>query len=469
MKTFCGADFLIHNAVGQRLYNDYAKDMPIFDYHSHLDPKEIYEDKKFQNLTELWLAHDHYKWRAMRAAGVEEAYITGPAPDREKFIRFAQVMEKLIGNPLYDWAHLELKTYFDVHSPLTAENAGAIYDRCTEMLQGDEFSARALIQRSHVTTVCTTDSPTDDLIWHRRLQQEGAAFQMLPSFRPDGALKLEDAGFPAFLQALEQREGLAICDIDDLWAGLRQAFLRFQAAGCVVADHGLEPLRFAPPDRDKANRALQNRLQGVPVAPDDLAAYQTYLLVQLAGLYTAHQVVMQLHMGVLRNNSTRLLQTLGRDAGGDSIGDCLPMAQLGRLLDTMDQAQGLPKTILYPIHPGDYWGVATMAVNFCCGKAPYYVQLGNAWWFNDSVRGIQAQLTALMETGGLPGFVGMLTDSRSLTSFTRHDFFRRILCSQLGAYVEEGGFPDHMETLGEMVRDICYRNAVHYFDTTKQV
>ncbi|MEA4911576.1 MAG: glucuronate isomerase [Oscillospiraceae bacterium] len=466
MKKFSGDAFLINNAVGQKLYDDYAKAMPIFDYHNHLSAQEICEDARFDTITELWLAHDHYKWRAMRAAGIDEFYITGDAPARDKFLKFAAVTEKLIGCPLYYWVHFELAFYFDIHEPLSEKNAAEIYERCNAALRAPDFSARGLIERSNVRTLCTTDDPTSDLRWHRAFAQQQASFRMLPSFRADRALQIESDGFSSFIKELSDSERTEIRDFSTLLAALESALRRFKEIGCVVSDHGLERCMFAPYDEAAAARIFDARRAGAAVSDGDAAIWQTCLLVRLARLYKKYGIVMQLHLGAARNNNTRLFDKLGPDCGADSVGDSLSVKAVGRLLDTMNDADVLPKTILYPINPSDFTPIAAMAVNFNCGKAPNYVALGNAWWFNDTVRGIRRQLTDLMETGGLPGFVGMLTDSRSLTSFTRHDFFRRILCDLLGDYVEKGEYPCDYETLGALVRDVCYNNAERFFDET---
>ncbi|MEA5051283.1 MAG: glucuronate isomerase [Oscillospiraceae bacterium] len=464
MKDFAGNGYLINNAVGQRLYEEYARDMPIFDYHNHLSPQEIYENKSFGDITELWLAHDHYKWRAMRAAGVDEYYITGGAPSKEKFIEFAKVTEKLIGCPLHYWVHFELARYFGVTEPLTGRNAADIYERCSTKLREPDFGARGIIGRSHVKTLCTTDDPTSDLRWHALMAKENAPFRMLPTFRADRALQIGSAGYAAFLSELARSEEMDVDDLGSLLRALEHALLRFKKAGCVVSDHGLSGIAFAPYSEEAAARIFEAKRAGKALTAQDIAVYQTFLYVRLAALYAKNGVVMQLHLGAVRNNNSALFETLGPDCGGDSIGESLAVSDLGRLLDAMDGSGALPKTIIYPINPSDFTPVATMAVNFCCGKAPGYVQLGNAWWFNDTVRGIRRQLTDLMETGLLPAFVGMLTDSRSLTSFPRHDFFRRILCDLLGEYVERGEFPWDEEILGAMVRDICYNNAARYFE-----
>jgi len=463
MKSFAGDSYLINNVAGMRLYDEYAKNMPIFDYHNHLSPQEIFENKKFINITELWLGHDHYKWRAMRAAGVDEYFITGDAPPKEKFHKFAQVTQRLIGSPLYYWVHMELSHYFGITEPLTERNADEIYERCSEMLRQPEMSARALIERCRVKVLCTTDDPTSDLGWHKALAEQDVSFSMFPTFRADRVLNIASGDFETFILQLSKSESMEIKDIDELCAALASSLRRFKEAGCFVSDHGLAGINYVDCEKDDADKILKERLAGRLPECIDAARFQSYMLLKLARMYFENDIVMQMHLGAVRNINSTMFRQIGPDSGYDIIGNSLDVDSIIRLLDVLNSDGVLPKTIIYPINPVDFTKLAVAVVAFNCGKAPYYVQFGNAWWFNDTVRGIRNQLTDLMETGGLSGFVGMLTDSRSLTSFTRHDFFRRILCDLLGEYVEKGDYPPDFETLGALVQDVCYNNAVSFF------
>ena len=458
MRAFMDRDFLLHTATARTLYHDYAADCPIMDYHNHLNPREIYERRRYENLTQLWLEADHYKWRVMRVCGVPEYYVTGNAPEYEKFEKFASVLPRLIGSPVYHWAHLELQRYFGISTPLTAATAREIWDKTSEMLRGEGFDAVSLLHKANVKILCTTDDPADSLEWHLKLKEDKTVpFRTLPSFRPDRFLHIDQSAWSAAVQQLAARYG-AITDWDSLCAALSKSLDFFCEVGCRVTDHGFIRFRYGVGDPAPV---VEKAMKGEALTEEEITTYQGALLRFLAGEYHRRDLTMQLHLGPIRNNSPRLVSAFGADAGGDSIGLATDPFQLSAFLGDLDGSDTLPKTILYNLNPADSAMLSTMAVNFAADGAK--VQYGAAWWLLDHIRGISEQIDQLMETGLLSGSVGMLTDSRAFTSFARHEYFRRILCNKLGALVEEGQYPCDIATLGEMVRDICHRNAVNYF------
>ena len=458
MRAFMDRDFLLHTDTARTLYHDYAADCPIMDYHNHLNPREIYERRRYENLTQLWLEADHYKWRVMRVCGVPEYYVTGNAPEYEKFEKFASVLPRLIGSPVYHWAHLELQRYFGISTPLTAATAREIWDATSAMLRGEGFDAVSLLHKANVKILCTTDDPADSLEWHLKLKEDKTVpFRTLPSFRPDRFLHIDQSAWSAAVAQLAARYG-AITDWDSLCAALKKSLDFFCEVGCRVTDHGFIRFRYGVGDPAPV---VEKAMKGEALTEEEIATSQGALLRFLAGEYHRRDLTMQLHLGPIRNNSPRLVSAFGADAGGDSIGLATDPFQLSAFLGDLDGADTLPKTILYNLNPADSAMLSTMAVNFAADGAK--VQYGAAWWLLDHIRGIDQQIDQLMETGLLSGSVGMLTDSRAFTSFVRHEYFRRILCNKLGTLVEEGQYPCDMETLGEMVRDICHRNAVNYF------
>ena len=458
MKTFMDRDFLLTTETARTLYHDYAADCPIIDYHNHLNPREIYERRCYDNLTQLWLEADHYKWRAMRVCGVEEYYVTGKASEYEKFEKFAAVMPRLIGSPVYHWAHLELQRYFGITTPLTADTAREIWDKTAAMLRSEGFDAVSLLSKAKVEVLCTTDDPADTLEWHRKLKEDTSVpFATLPSFRPDRFLHIDQGAWSAAVAQLGERYG-AITDWDSLCKALSKSLDFFCEVGCRVTDHGFIRFRYGVGDPAPV---MAKALGGEALTEDEVAVYQGALLRFLAGEYHRRDLTMQLHLGPIRNNSPKLLASFGPDAGGDSVGSATDPFLLSAFLSDVDKADSLPKTILYNLNPADSAVFSTMAVNFAADGAK--VQYGAAWWLLDHIRGISEQLDQLMETGLLSGSVGMLTDSRAFTSFVRHEYFRRILCNKLGALVEEGQYPCDIAALGQLVTDICHRNARSYF------
>ena len=451
-------DFMLSTKTAQVLYHTIAADLPIIDYHCHLSAKEIYEDRRFQNITKLWLEGDHYKWRLMRSFGVEEKYITGEANDKEKFLKWVEALETAIGNPLYHWSHLELQNYFGFDSIICRENSESIWNLCSKKLAREDFTARNLILRSGVEVICTTDDPADTLEWHKKLRESDFAVKVLPSFRPDKALGIEKADFTAYLEKLGH-----ITSFASLKEVLKARLDYFVSLGCKVSDHGLSAVPFAPAEEAEIEAIFQKRLKGIlPTAPEE-QKFKTALLLFLGREYAARGMVMQLHFGVMRDINTRVYEALGADAGIDAIGDAVSMKDLAAFLNALEKTGELPKTILYSLNGNDNAALMSVIGAFQGGGVKGKVQLGSAWWFQDHESGMRAQLKALAAQGHLATFVGMLTDSRSFLSYARHEYFRRILCDVIGTWVEEGKYPDDERLLNTIIRGICYENAKKYF------
>lgn len=468
MKPFLDENFLLENDTAVRLYHDYAAAMPIIDYHCHLDPKEIAENKRFANLTEAWLYGDHYKWRAMRANGIEEKYVTGGAgvSDYDRFLAWARTVPAAIGNPLYHWSHLELRRLFGVDDLICEDNAKAIWDKTQARFDGEGYAARDLIRKSDVRVICTTDDPADSLEYHAAIAADrGFATQVLPSYRPDKALNIRAATFLPWLKRLEEATGGArIADYDALLAALEARVAYFHERGCRVSDHALDEVPFdAEATQADAAAVFAKALQGQPISREEEIRYKTYTLLQLGRWYHQRDWAMQLHMHAHRNNSSRMFRVLGPDTGYDSIGDGRLADALVGLLDAWDRDGRLPRTIVYSLNAKDNEVLASIIGSFQGDGIPGKIQLGSAWWFNDTKDGMVAQMSQLANFGLLSRFVGMLTDSRSFLSYTRHEYFRRILCNLLGGWAERGEAPHDMAWLGGIVQDICYRNAERYF------
>ncbi|MGL4402619.1 MAG: glucuronate isomerase [Fusobacteriaceae bacterium] len=465
MKKFMCENFLLEGEVAKKLYHSYSKEMPIFDFHCHLNPQEIWEDKKYKNISELWLGGDHYKWRAMRSNGVLEDKITGTqADDREKFREWARTVELAIGNPLYHWTHLELKRYFGIEEVLTSENSDKIFDCCNEMLQQDGFSARNLIIRSGVTALCTTDDPTDSLEYHIKLKNdESFGVKVLPTFRPDKGINIEKEGFVEWVKKLSEIVGFEISSYGKLKKALEMRMEFFKSAGCIVSDHGLDSIVYEAATEEELESIFWKGLQREKISLEEVNKYKGELLVWLGKEYNKRLWVMQIHTGAIRNNSDRMFEKLGADTGFDSIGDSNYALELGKFLNRLDLTDELPKTILYCLNPKDNYVLGTMIGCFQGGGIPGKIQFGSGWWFCDQRDGMVEQMRALGNLGLLARFVGMLTDSRSFLSYTRHEYCRRILCNLLGSWVENGEFPENYEILGKIVQDISYNNAESYF------
>ena len=457
---FMDDDFLLKNDAAKVLYHSHAKNMPIADVHCHISPEEIARDRTFDNLAQVWLGGDHYKWRLMRASGVPEAYITGQAPGYEKFYKFAGLMPKAAGNPVYHWAHLELRRYFDCELELNAQNAPAIWDMANDRLR--DLSARKIIQTSNVKVIATTDDPADNLQWHEALRADSTfPTAVAPTFRPDLALSPEKDGFPAYLERLGQAAGLEVKSFDNLCEALETRVHFFDGLGCRASDHGMAAIPFRPAAAAEVESAFMRARDGKPLSEDDLSAYKTALLLFLGGVYKKRDWVMQLHYGVARGVNTRMHETAGPDTGFDCIGPAGGGTYLARFLDLLAQNDSLPKTVVYALDPNDNAMIDSVLAAFQDGGAG--MQHGPAWWFNDCKAGIEAHLTGLAGYSLLGSFIGMLTDSRSLLSYTRHEYFRRILCGLLGRWAEDGELPYDEAALGRLVEDISYRNAMRYF------
>ena len=466
MTPFINDDFMLYNDTGKKIYHEYAAKQPIIDFHNHLNPREIYEDKCYSNISEIWLGGDHYKWRAMRANGIPEELITGNGDPYAKFLAYADTIDNAIGNPLYHWTHLELKRYFDIDQTLSIETAKEIYDRCNAKLQTSEYSVRNLLRMQKVEVLCTTDNPVDDLKWHKKIKEEGFETTVIPSFRPGDALDIEKPGYAAYMERLSAVAGKDINSANDLIAVLTERLDYFVENGCHVTDHSLENDFFRDTTDAEVESIFLKKMKGNQLSNDECAAYKGWLLVHLGREYAKRGLVMQLHIGAIRNNSARMFKNLGADAGLDSLNDFNYAVQLSALLSAMDATNELPRTILYYLNPKDAEMLAAMAGNFQSNseRIKGKVQLGAAWWFCDHANGMSHQMDSLADVGMLSTFVGMLTDSRSFLSFPRHEYFRRILCNKIGDYAEKGQYPNDVEKLGKFAADISYFNAKSYFN-----
>ena len=461
---FLDEQFMLHSKTAVHLYEDYAKDLPIFDYHCHLSPQEIWENKKFRNVFEVFLGGDHYKWRAMRSNGVPEEYITGDRPEREKFQKWAETVPYLMGNPLYHWTHLELKRFFGITEPLSGETAQWVWDQCNEMLEDESFRPRALITRSNVALVGTTDDPVSDLSYHQKIAAlEDFSTKVAPSFRPDQAVELQKPTFPDYIRSLGAAAGITIASFAHVIEALQKRIAYFHENGCRIADHGLGGVPYGEASETLLDDIFCRAMAGEAVTEQEADCYKCAVICACAKEYACLGWTMQLHMGALRNNNSRMFASLGADAGFDSIHDVSVAYPLSRLLDAMEREGHLPKTILYSLNPKDNYVLGTMLGNFQGSEIPGKIQLGSGWWFNDQRDGMEAQMKALANLGLLSRFVGMLTDSRSFLSYPRHEYFRRILCNLIGEWVEKGEYPADEAMLKTIVQGICFNNAKDYF------
>lgn len=465
MRLFMSEDFLLYSDAAKRLYHDYARDMPIFDYHCHLPVQDIREDTRFANLTQIWLNGDHYKWRAMRANGIDERYITGDASDLEKFTAWAQTVPKTLRNPLYHWTHLELKRHFGIEQLLDDRSATAIYSDCTDMLQTSDLSVRGILKKMKVRVICTTDDPTDDLEHHLKIaRDEIFNVRVVPAFRPDAAMAVDQPHqFNAWIKRLEAAGDIDVNSYNRFLEALEQRHSFFHTAGCRLSDHGLEQPYAESFTTDEIERIFDRVRRMQPIDAVDIIKFKSAVLLALAEMDAGRNWTQQFHFGALRNTNSRALQTLGPDSGYDTIGDFDIAKPLVRFLDTLDARNTLAKTILYVLNPQDNDLIAAMCGNYQDGTVAGKIQFGSAWWFNDQKDGIERQLNALSNMGLLSRFVGMLTDSRSFLSYPRHEYFRRVLCNLLGTDMDNGELPDDFDLIGRMVKDICYHNAVAYF------
>ena len=476
MKTFMDQDFLLETETAKHLFHDYAEQMPLADYHCHLNPREIYEDRRFNNLVEVWLgglengvlAGDHYKWRMMRANGVPEEYVTGNKPAYERFLKLAEALELAIGNPMYHWCHLELQQFFGVTEPLTVESAPRIWEHCNKLLQEDpEMTARGLIRKANVAFIGTTDDPIDTLEWHEKIAADPSIeVKVCPSFRPDKAMNIHKDGFAEYMGKLAAAVGKqALTSAQEVCDALVERIEYFHARGCRASDHGFEAVvPFRPIPMTQADEIFRKGMSGKVLTQEEIEGYQTVLMLTVGRTYHRLNIAMQIHYSCLRNTNERMFKTLGADAGFDAIAQNTCGVNIFSFLSALDATNQCPKTILYSLNPADNEQLGTLANSFQSSEIPGKIQHGSAWWFNDNKTGMIDQMVSLANLGILGNFVGMLTDSRSFLSYARHDYFRRILCNLIGNWVENGEYPNLDASLQKIVEGICYRNAVRYFD-----
>ncbi|MCM3213760.1 glucuronate isomerase [Niallia taxi] len=463
-KKFLDVDFLLESNTAKQLYENAASSLPIFDFHCHLDPQEVWENKTYENLTALWLGGDHYKWRVMRIHGVDEKYITGDASDWEKFKAWAETVPYLIGNPLYHWTHMELKMYFGIDKLLSPKTAQDIYEQCNEMLKTAQYSARALIEKSNVTFIGTTDDPVSPLQYHQLLTKDESFKTIIaPTFRPDGALFIERPTFSEWLEKLAVVSGMQIHNIDGLVAALKDRVDFFHENGGRASDHDIPKMDYVSTTKEEIDIIFDKGLKGIQLSEDELICYRSFLLKELGKMYAEKQWVMQLHIGAMRNTNTKMKKLIGTDTGFDSVGEANHAHGLAAFLDSLDMEDALPRTVLYNLNPKDNAVLAGMIGNYSEKGVSGKIQFGSGWWFNDHIDGMERQMKDLANVGMLSHFIGMLTDSRSFLSYARHDYFRRIICNIIGNWAENGLVPHDMELLEEIIRNIGFHNAERYF------
>ena len=465
MKNFMDKDFLLDNEVSKKLFHEYCENMPICDYHCHLSPKEIYENKAPKSITELWLSGDHYKWRAMRSCGVEEKYCTGDATDKEKFEKFGYALQYCIGNPLYHWAHIELQRYFGIDTPLNSKTAGEIFDKANEAIKNGDFRPQSLIMKSNVKVVCTTDDPVDSLEYHKLLGNvDGFDCKVLPSFRPDRALNAHLDGFADYIKELGRVAGVEIKTYKDVITALLKRVDYFDSVGCKVSDQAFDYPPYAIASDDEINDIFARAMNNEKISLADCDKYRTPILIALGEKYHELGWAMEIHIGAMRNNNTLMFNRLGADTGFDSVGDAEIAQPLSRFLDALNVNDRLPKTILFNLNDKDNTVLGTMLGNFQSADADSKIQFGPAWWFLDTMDGMTNQMKTLGNLGVLGKFIGVETDSRSFTSYGRHEYFRRIMCALIGKWVEDGWYAYDEDILKEIVQGISYNNAIKYFD-----
>ncbi len=464
MKQFLDENFMLTNETAKVLYKEHAEKMPIFDYHCHLSPQMIYEDKPFDNITQIFLGGDHYKWRYMRSCGIDEEYITGGRSDEEKFKAFCSCLQYAIGNPLYHWTHLELKRYFGIDTVVREDTAEEIWEKANKVIKETQMSPAKLINSSNVAVICTTDDPVDSLETHKKIAEKGHVnAKVLPAFRPDFMINIDKETFAPYIEKLSAAAGMKIEGYKDLIEAVYKRIEFFHEAGCRISDHALDSVPFEETTQQEADTIFKAAMSGKKLTQQEVDAYKSYTLIQLGKKYKELDWAMQLHIGALRNNNSRMFAKLGADTGFDSISDYCIAYPLSKLLNALESEDKLPKTILYTLNPKDNYVLGTMLGNFQGSSVAGKIQFGSGWWFNDQRDGMTEQMKALANLGALCKFVGMLTDSRSFLSYTRHEYFRRILCNLLGTWVENGEFPCDMDTLGKIVEAICYNNAGNDF------
>lgn len=464
MKPLITDNFLLQNKYAEELYFNYAEKLPIIDYHNHLIPQDIASDRVFENITKVWIAGDHYKWRAMRTLGINEEYITGQASDEEKFKAWAKTVPYTLRNPLFHWTHLELKRYFDIDELLNEENASEIYQNTSQQLQQKDKSCRQLLNLVNTETVCTTEDPTDNLIYHQDLKKSDYNVKVNTAFRPDKAILIENETYNEYINLLGKSANVEINTYNDLLDALYKRIEFFNANDCTVSDHGLNYISFEDFTENEINIIFDKKRNGVSLTPIEIEKFKTALLLFLSETYHSFGWVQQFHLGALRNNNTRMHSLLGADTGWDSIGDFKQATNLSKFLNALDTKDKLTKTIIYNLNPADNEIFATMIGNFNDGSIKGKVQFGSSWWFLDQKDGITKQLNALSNMGLISCFIGMLTDSRSFLSFPRHEYFRRIICNLFGEEIASGELPQDIDLVGKTISDICYYNAKNYFD-----
>ncbi|MEI0531858.1 glucuronate isomerase [Brachyspira pilosicoli] len=468
MKTFMDKDFLLYNETAKMLFHNYANKCSIFDYHCHLNTKEIAENKKFNNITEIWLYGDHYKWRMMRANGIDEKFITGDANDYDKFIAWVKTVPNLIGNPLYHWSHLELQRYFDIYEIINEENANIIWEKANEKL--DNMTIKDILKKFRVHTIGTTDDPIDNLEYHKLINEGKAQIgkidtKIIPSFRADKAINIDMPDFSGYIKKLEEASKVNIKDIKSLIEALYKRIDYFKSLGCVSSDCSLSIVPFNSDSEKSVDNILKKAMNKELLSNEDIEKYKTYILMKLIKKYRESNLVMQLHISAIRNNNEVMFKKLGADTGYDSIGDSNIIEKLSSLLTAANNEGGLPKMIFYSLNNKDYYPISTLMGSFQDGNIKGKMQLGSAWWFCDNKEGIEEQIKILANTASLGLFVGMLTDSRSFLSYSRHEYFRRILCNIIGEWVEKGEIPNDIKYLGNVIENICFNNANIYFNS----
>jgi glucuronate isomerase len=464
MKKFMDQDFLLTTETAKHLYHDYAEVMPILDYHCHINPQEIYEDRHFDNITQVWLGADHYKWRQMRSNGVEEKYITGDATDREKFQKWAETLEMAIGNPLYHWSHLELQRFFGYEGHLCGETAEEVWNLCNEKLQNG-LSAREMIKMSNVTLICTTDDPVDSLEWHKKIAEDDTFdVQVLPAWRPEKAMSINKPEYIDYLNRLSEVSGIEVTSFATLMDALKVRMDFFAENGCTISDHSLDYVMHVPAAEEEIEVFFAKRLAGEALTAEEVKKFETACMIALGREYHKKNWVMQLHFAVKRNNNQKVFRTLGADTGVDCISNGTSAAEMADFLNALAETDQLPKTILYSLNPADNAVIGTIMGCFQDSSAVGKVQQGSAWWFNDHKTGMIEQMVSLANLGLLGNFIGMLTDSRSFLSYTRHEYFRRIVCELIGGWVDNGEYPADEKVLEKIIKGISYNNAVRYFE-----
>ncbi|MEX0985895.1 MAG: glucuronate isomerase [Bacteroidales bacterium] len=464
MKPFMDQHFLLETKSAQALYHEYAKEMPIIDYHCHLNPEDIANDRKFSNISEIWLAGDHYKWRAMRANGVEEKYCTGSVSDKEKFMKWAETVPSTLRNPLYHWTHLELRRYFGIEELLGPDTAGEIWEKTSKMLNSDGYSVRNLLKKMNVEVVCTTDDPVESLEHHKKIKEDGFEVKVLPTWRPDKAMAVKDPkAYNAYLDRLQEVSDHPVTNFMGLLEALVIRHDFFEEMGCRLSDHGLETFYYEEYSHEEIEELFNRIRNGQSLSVAEQLKFKSAMLVELAVMDHEKGWTQQFHIGAIRNNNSRMFHQLGPDTGYDSIGDFEVASVMSAFFDRLDSTDQLAKTIVYNLNPSHNEIMVTMAYNFNDGKIPGKMQFGSGWWFLDQKKGMEEQINTLSQLGLISKFVGMLTDSRSFLSFPRHEYFRRILCNLIGSDMENGEIPHDMNMAGNLVRDICYRNAKQYF------